>query len=150
MISFLSYSYSNILPLQTPHAISGVLFCHCKHALIHFWSHDSDCIFNDSLTNYSRLVMYSFGSNQAFRRGFQQGDELYFTKVCTLRYMLTLVFDSSRFKVHGFGHERAEMRDRHTGSESSDPVPSCQLAQQQGTHRQPDRHPDTAEYLDDD
>lgn len=34
-----------------------------------------------SLTNYSRLVMFSFGFQQAFKRGFQPGDEIFFDKV---------------------------------------------------------------------
>lgn len=41
--------------------------------------------------------MYSFGFNQAFRRGFQQGDELYFTKVDTLRPFLMPESDSLHF-----------------------------------------------------
>lgn len=39
---------------------------------------------NYSLTNYSRLVMFSFGFQQAYHRGFQPGDEIFFTKVIHL------------------------------------------------------------------
>ncbi|KAI5120043.1 hypothetical protein M0805_000293 [Coniferiporia weirii] len=38
------------------------------------------CTLLPFLTNYSRLVMFSFGFQQAFRRGFQAGDELFFNK----------------------------------------------------------------------
>ena len=37
-----------------------------------------------SLTGYSRLVMYSFGFQQAFKRGFQDGDQIFLEKVGTL------------------------------------------------------------------
>lgn len=38
-------------------------------------------IASSSLTNYSRLVMFSFGFQQAYQRGFAPGDEIFFTKV---------------------------------------------------------------------
>ncbi|KAH8109643.1 fungal-specific transcription factor domain-containing protein [Phellopilus nigrolimitatus] len=38
------------------------------------------CTLLPFLTNYSRLVMFSFGFQQAFRRGFRAGDELFFNK----------------------------------------------------------------------
>ena len=34
-----------------------------------------------SLVGYSRLVMFSFGFQQAFHRGIQAGDDLFFNKV---------------------------------------------------------------------
>lgn len=33
------------------------------------------------MVNYSRLVMYSFGFQQAFQRGMGTNDEIFFTKV---------------------------------------------------------------------
>jgi hypothetical protein len=39
------------------------------------------CTLLPFLTNYSRLVMYSFGFQQAYHRGFEPGDEIFFTKV---------------------------------------------------------------------
>jgi len=38
------------------------------------------CTLLPFLTNYQRLVMYSFGFQQAYHRGFQPGDEIFFTK----------------------------------------------------------------------
>jgi hypothetical protein len=38
------------------------------------------CTLLPFLTNYSRLVMYSFGFQRAFQRGFEPGDEIFFTK----------------------------------------------------------------------
>jgi hypothetical protein len=35
-----------------------------------------------SLVHYSRLVMFSFGFQQAYQRGFDQGDIIFFTTVC--------------------------------------------------------------------
>lgn len=35
----------------------------------------------DSLTSYARLVMYSFGFQQAYRRGMQTRDQLFLDKV---------------------------------------------------------------------
>jgi hypothetical protein len=34
-----------------------------------------------SYTNYARLVMFSFGFQKAFQRGFEDDDEVFFTKV---------------------------------------------------------------------
>lgn len=34
-----------------------------------------------SLVGYSRLVMFSFGFQQAFQRGFERGDQVFFIKV---------------------------------------------------------------------
>ena len=34
-----------------------------------------------SYTNYARLVMFSFGFQKAFQRGFQADDEVFFTRV---------------------------------------------------------------------
>lgn len=34
-----------------------------------------------SYTNYARLVMFSFGFQKAFRRGFQADDEVFFNRV---------------------------------------------------------------------
>ena len=39
-----------------------------------------------SLTAYSRLVMYSFGFQQAFKRGFQPEDHMFLEKVCQPAY----------------------------------------------------------------
>jgi hypothetical protein len=38
------------------------------------------CTLLPFLTNYSRLVMYSFGFQQAYQRGFEPGDDIFFTK----------------------------------------------------------------------
>lgn len=35
-----------------------------------------------SLVAYSRLVMFSFGFQQAFHRGIERSDQVFFTKVC--------------------------------------------------------------------
>jgi hypothetical protein len=37
-----------------------------------------------SYTNYARLVMFSFGFQKAFQRGFEPDDEVFFTKVSNL------------------------------------------------------------------
>ena len=44
-----------------------------------------------SLTGYSRLVMYSFGFQQAFRRGFQPEDQLFLEKASPALPPLTLI-----------------------------------------------------------
>ncbi len=53
----------------------------------------SPLTFNPSLVEYSRLVMYSFGFQQAFERGIEPGDQLFFKKVgvYTSRFMYATV-----------------------------------------------------------
>ena len=50
-------------------------------------------IFVFSLTNYSRLVMFSFGFQQAYQRGFEHGDEIFFSKV-------SLYHENGKFNTH--------------------------------------------------
>jgi len=45
-----------------------------------------------SLVGYSRLVMFSFGFQQAFQRGIGRSDQVFFTKVCV--YLKLLPFFS--------------------------------------------------------
>lgn len=46
-------------------------------------SFGSDVVNQLSLVAYSRLVMFSFGFQQAFRRGFRNNDPLFFNMVCS-------------------------------------------------------------------
>lgn len=65
--------------LQTVVLLSDALFFPCQL--------QQNCVLSFQLTvfksyvGYSRLVMYSFGFQQAFQRGIEPGDHVFFTKV---------------------------------------------------------------------
>ena len=61
-------------------------FCHCESLQTSpaFAPPDlPDCCYfcAFSYSNYARLVMFSFGFQQAFQRGFEPDDEVFFTRV---------------------------------------------------------------------
>lgn len=79
-------SHSLLRAGQTPHARFAPNCSHCKtlSGLTLRCMIDVDhvlCATTYSFTNYSRLVMYSFGFQQAFRRGIQTDDRVYVEKV---------------------------------------------------------------------
>ena len=50
-----------------------------------------------SYTNYARLVMFSFGFQKAFQRGFEPDDEVFFTRVRILpRYTMSAEINANR------------------------------------------------------
>ncbi|KLO05022.1 hypothetical protein SCHPADRAFT_896598 [Schizopora paradoxa] len=62
-----------------------------------------------SLVNYSRLVMFSFGFQQAFKRGFQNGDSLFLKKCMdsaqnVVRCVIDSLAPSGYFKYAPDGH----------------------------------------------
>ncbi|KAL5501248.1 hypothetical protein ACEPAH_9635 [Sanghuangporus vaninii] len=74
---------------------------------------DNGCKFRSMLlpflTNYSRLVMYSFGFQQAYRRGFHQGDELFFNKCMdaatnVIKCVIDVLAPSGYFRYSPDGH----------------------------------------------
>ena len=60
-----------------------------------------------SFTNYSRLVMYSFAFQQAFRRGIRPDDQVIIDKVCRLPFSaLHTMLNRASFAVLPIREER--------------------------------------------
>lgn len=66
---------------QIQHASSAPSFCHCTSSCFSAAFAIADLLSSRSYTNYARLVMFSFGFQKAFERGFQADDEVFFTRV---------------------------------------------------------------------